>query len=447
MKSGLTGHWSFNQLDMNGLTALDRGGWGRNGTLANGPVATSSFMSGQAMSFASTSSNKISVPYEWSNFMSSTAGTISVWVKPTGNMPPSDTGGACSPGQGIVAGKGNMYLYLCRANMSGVDSLLAGVYDGGHERVSTSFTVGAWTHLVWVRDSSKLYLYKNGVLAGSVSAGGTVSLGDEMQIGQTSTDNGSLSFDGSIDDVRVYSRTLTSSEIKSLYRSTAGSKVNISQNTKVTSGLVGLWSFDGPDMAGVTAYDRSGQGNHGTLTSGPTLVIGKLGQALSFDGTSSYVAVSGTNGIPSGQSARTVSFWMYQNTRNDGGSAVIDILKSTGQSFTVTMTIIGSMYLFTDSVNVDNNITLTGSQIPSLKAWHHVVFTFDGGSNWVYYLDGVNAKSGTFSVTINTDSAGIHIGRRSSAASGFYDGKLDDVRIYNRALAPAEVKLLYNSGK
>ena len=67
-----------------------------------------------------------------------------------------------------------------------------------------------------------------------------------------------------------------------------------SQNQKLTNGLVGLWSFDGADMAGTVAYDRSGQGNNGTLTNGPSKAIGKIGQGLQFDGVDDRVP-SGTS--------------------------------------------------------------------------------------------------------------------------------------------------------
>src|SRR3989344_8190545 len=60
----------------------------------------------------------------------------------------------------------------------------------------------------------------------------------------------------------------------------------------LTNGLVGYWSFDGKDMAGVTAYDRSGQNNNGTLTNGPVRAIGKIGQGLSFDGSNDYVNIA-----------------------------------------------------------------------------------------------------------------------------------------------------------
>jgi hypothetical protein len=83
----------------------------------------------------------------------------------------------------------------------------------------------------------------------------------------------------------------------------------------LNSGLVGSWSFDAPDMAGSIAYDRSGQGNNGTLgnietfTSIPVRTIGKIGQALNFNG-STYVDLANPtslNNIP----RKTISAWMY----------------------------------------------------------------------------------------------------------------------------------------
>jgi hypothetical protein len=57
----------------------------------------------------------------------------------------------------------------------------------------------------------------------------------------------------------------------------------------VNNGLVGWWTFDGKDISGVQAYDRSGNGNRGILTSGPVRGIGKIGQGLNFDGVNDYI--------------------------------------------------------------------------------------------------------------------------------------------------------------
>src|SRR3989338_8602942 len=80
----------------------------------------------------------------------------------------------------------------------------------------------------------------------------------------------------------------------------------------LTNGLVGYWSFDGKDMAGNTAYDRFGQGNNGTLTSGPTRAIGKIGQGLSFYGVDDYVDAGDTASL-SISGAITISAWIKLN--------------------------------------------------------------------------------------------------------------------------------------
>jgi hypothetical protein len=68
----------------------------------------------------------------------------------------------------------------------------------------------------------------------------------------------------------------------------AGTLINAPKYLGLHQGLVGFWNFDGPSVSGVHAYDMSGNGNRGTLT-GPTRTIGKLGQALQFDGVNDYV--------------------------------------------------------------------------------------------------------------------------------------------------------------
>jgi hypothetical protein len=109
----------------------------------------------------------------------------------------------------------------------------------------------------------------------------------------------------------------------------------------------------------------------------------------------------------------------------------------------------GVTYLFTDGRNSNNNISVTGTQIPSLNAWHHIVFVFDGVSSWSYYLDGALSKSGSFPTAINTLSRELVIGARipvnstTDTAYADFDGFLDEVRIYNRALTATEVTALY----
>ena len=65
----------------------------------------------------------------------------------------------------------------------------------------------------------------------------------------------------------------------------------------LTNGLVGNWTFNGPDMNATKALDTSGQGNHGALTNGPARAAGKVGQALSFDAVDDFVSVPNSSSI------------------------------------------------------------------------------------------------------------------------------------------------------
>src|SRR3989338_11541268 len=117
-------------------------------------------------------------------------------------------------------------------------------------------------------------------------------------------------FPGSFDDVRVYNRALSPDEIKRLYNMGATTKFNVSkkQDPSLNQGLVGLWTFDAPDMEGVAAYDHSGNNNNGTLTNGVKKAIGKIGQALNFDGVNDYVGNINFGSISTSQ--LTQSYWI-----------------------------------------------------------------------------------------------------------------------------------------
>ena len=156
-------------------------------------------------------------------------------------------------------------------------------------------------------------------------------------------------------------------------------------------------------------WDMSGNGSSGTASNangaGMSWTDGKFGGATSFDGVDDYVS-TGVNGMPSGASARTIETWM--NYTGNGG-VIASINAASGQKFIFSIgNVGGAWYLFTDGVNVNNNIVLTGAEIPTAGAWHHVVITLDAANNWKYYLDGGSGgnptKSGTFATAISTNT-------------------------------------------
>jgi uncharacterized protein (TIGR02145 family) len=221
---------------------------------------------------------------------------------------------------------------------------------------------------------------------------------------------------GTIRNVKIWKKALTDGQLTNMTSATDAvansavkkTTVNASQNDKLTSGLVGQWSFNGPDISGTTAYDRSGSGNNGTLTNGPVSTIGKVGQALSFDGVNDYVANgTGYNGI------KTVALWVQPNTTTQSildlnGTQTIDIVAGTVRANSFT-----SPTIYVDSVAT--------STFPNTLG-HLVVITTNTAIN----------------------ASAFNMGK---IATAYLNGKLDDVRVYNRALSATEISDLYNMSR
>lgn len=205
----------------------------------------------------------------------------------------------------------------------------------------------------------------------------------------------------------------------------------------ITDGLVGHWKFD--EGEGTTAYDASGNDNHGTLVNGPIRTDGKVGGALNFDGSNDYVEVD-DNSIFAGDSV-TISFW-FKSTMTSSGSLVWKERIGSGGSYWIRMEPESNQIrvLFRDSSN--NSANITTSQIYNNGEWHYFVVTYNGSSGQIY-VD--NEEDGsTFDSIYSWDSdESLYIGAQWGTES-FFNGQIDDVRIYNRALSPEEIQDLYN---
>ena len=219
------------------------------------------------------------------------------------------------------------------------------------------------------------------------------------------------------------------------YFQVQGSTLNQSRNDLVTNGLVGLWSFNGDDISGTTAYDRSGSGNNGTLTSGPTTVLGKVGQALNFASASSqYVALGDVTALKN--SVFTWSAWINPTTYAGSERSIIGGSSNIAR-FSVASD--GTLTLVQTGVSTIGSTTAT---VP-LGTWSHVAVSYDASGNYVFYINGVNVKSGTNLVTFTFTGANFTIGQVST---NYFNGKIDEVRAYNRVLTTGEIQALYDQG-
>ena len=210
-----------------------------------------------------------------------------------------------------------------------------------------------------------------------------------------------------------------------------------------TNGLVGWWPFNG------NANDESGNRNNGVVN-GASLTMDRFGNVNSsynFNGTSNYIEVA-HNSTFNFQTPNSVSFSLWIKTSMNSGAMFVQ--KQAG---------VGSTQNGVNCGILASNGYLTGvakeaSGVQSLIAspavgynnnqWHHFVYTFSSG-NANIYLDGVLLSSQTNSGSVVANSTtNLIFGYGLPLNNFFYNGRLDDIGIWNRALTQQEVKNLYD---
>lgn len=206
--------------------------------------------------------------------------------------------------------------------------------------------------------------------------------------------------------------------------------------------VAGIWDFnegtndtcsDGKDVC-----DDSGNYNNGTITGATyaTNTTSGKGYALSFDGND-YIRIQDSPSLSITGSNLTLAAWIKPNIGAGGG----DIIHKDGHY---------SMYRYAGgSITYADSITWSYATIGSYGntpagKWNHVLITFDG-NNIKFYIDGnlVGTKNRIGSLTDNANDLGIGA---YSFSSNYFNGLIDDVRIYSQALGSAQIQKLYAEG-
>ncbi|MBN1361808.1 MAG: discoidin domain-containing protein [Sedimentisphaerales bacterium] len=217
----------------------------------------------------------------------------------------------------------------------------------------------------------------------------------------------------------------------------SGTAFGFSPNTDAS--LVGWWTLD--EMSGTTAADSSPNGNDGTLQGDPEWVEGVLGGALDLDGNGDYVNC-GNDAVFNITEQVTLAAWV--NTRDMGNSQdnpwvgkgdTAYMLKGFRTGYDIEFFIYDSTW---NSAHYITDDSFNGT-------WHHVAGTFDG-SELKIYVDGTVGATLAHAGTINSVAYSINIGRNSQNTTRYYDGMIDDVRIYSQALTEAEIQAVMTGG-
>jgi hypothetical protein len=211
-------------------------------------------------------------------------------------------------------------------------------------------------------------------------------------------------------------------------------------------GLVTYWKFD--EGTGTIAGDSSGNGNTGTLVNGPAWTAGKLGQALLFDGLTNYVSVPSTAALNS--YPLTVAFWMKTSATSGVSGIVSKYVAGSVNGYQVFMNAgnLCAWYLRDASNYVyDGSACTLSTSGYNDNQWHYVTFTVDAAGGKLY-VDGLPKASLGWTGTPGapTTTQDLHIGHYPGVVGGgFFQGILDDVRIYDPSLSAADVLSLYGA--
>ncbi|OGD30828.1 hypothetical protein A2833_01375 [Candidatus Azambacteria bacterium RIFCSPHIGHO2_01_FULL_44_55] len=214
--------------------------------------------------------------------------------------------------------------------------------------------------------------------------------------------------------------------------------------------LLAHWKFD--EGSGITASDSSGNGNTGTLTNDPLWVTGKSGKALQFDKVDDAVNINAPTAFDN-LPQLTISAWI--NPKSAGEESFGRILeKADGVTYPITrgwnlfMTGNNQLSFIADfaSTNLDKR---SSAAVLTLNQWQHVALTWDGSSSASgvhFYVNGTEVayttnQSGS-GTRVPDDTEDLRVGNNESGTRTF-DGAIDEVRVYNRALAQSEIQSLY----
>jgi hypothetical protein len=435
---GLVGYWSFNEGTS--TIAHDFSGHGNSGTLSTTGSTLPQWVPGKfgtALSFDGSSS------YIQASFSTlAPPVTMTAWIYPT-----TDSGihAIISHDSNDNSGwRVGMIGSSLRFTLGGVADYSCGLNP----------TLNTWNFVAVVvsGNNGTRECYVN-TSSSSGSIGTMSGSPNRVTIG---TDYPGEVFQGKIDDVRIYNRALSATEVAGLYQSGAA-KINSSQSPgTLSNGLVGWWTMDGADTvwssatAGTEA-DRSGNGNTGTLNGmnrATSPVVGKIGQALNF--TTGYITLPSS---PVSNLAGPSSACAWVKDTN-----ISAIPAGFAQTIFIFSDGLGNVLRMTDSEtavgeSIDGGIiigstgggeVITSSQQLFNNTWAFVCYTYSG-SAWSIYVNGQSvATRGDSGIGLPTNNV---IGARDTSGDGIWSGAIDDVRIYNRALSASEVQQLYLMGK
>jgi hypothetical protein len=245
------------------------------------------------------------------------------------------------------------------------------------------------------------------------------------------------------------SRTSTSSSTTTTttvatVTTTSSSTTSTSSTSSTTSpastpGLVAAYGFS--EGSGSLIGDRSGNGNAGSTTGTAWTTAGRFGSALVFNGTTSWVTVPHSAALNL-STALTIEAWVYPTVAPAGWRTVVAKERPSGVVYYLHAGS-SSPSPATGLVVATGEQTLYGvAQLPA-NTWTHLAATYDGAAQRLY-VNGVQVSTRAQTGQISTSTSPLRLGGNASYGE-YFQGRIDEVRLYNRALTAAQIQADMNA--
>jgi len=308
-------------------------------------------------------------------------------------------------------------------------------------QTSTSLSLNAWTHVTVTFSQSDRYtrIFFNGLEQSysTQTQGENVSISDDSSYNLTIGNRSSAdrAVPGKIDDFRIYNRALTPSEISDLYN--------------WAPGPVGYWKLE--ETSG-TRYDSSGYGNNLTDNNTVESNIGKFGKSGDFENSASeneYLSITDANqnGLNLGTHF-TLAFWLNPESLASYNQVLGKSGGGGNRGYIVDLTAGGAIELRHSEDGSSSTTTNSANSMVSTDTWVHFAIIADG-SYLRLYKDGVEQTSGDFPESFSGDiyNSTSYFGIGWTETGGqYYDGMIDEARVYNYARTQEQIIEDMNAG-
>jgi len=402
--SGLVGYWKADNTTGN-TSVQEHSGYGNTGTFTGGTynagtITGATWINGihdGALEF--DGNDKVTIPHNQKLNPLNNETTITAWIYPKDNAEAIVSKSYKNYEVLISAGKLKAYF----GNVVGYNE-----YDSGYTP-----TKEVWTYIAVNVNGTHVNFFVNGNLETSLTQLKSLNTTDttDLTIGSRGS---AVYFNGTIDDVKIYNRSLTNTEVINEY----------GQNGSIVGDQV-LWlPFD--FGSGKTIFDANRRNQQGIYRS-----------AFEFDGVNDYIDLGDTSALDILAAPFTFSYWI--NVKGGAGTHRTLFSRSTNG---IEIEIGTANKL---QINKQGVATMgVADTALSLDTWYHVALTYDG-NDVRFYLDGETDGSSADVGRTFSNTAKAEIGR-NTGASNYFNGTMDDIQIYNRTLTGTEARRLYELG-